>query len=1313
MAMYRNQRLFSDYYLQELVPETSFWEEVKEDELQKAFDEIKSIYQQQKTRLEDLNESQLEERFIRPILRRLGHIYEVNVSLPRTYEGLKHPDYVFYNSEETKKAGVSKAIAIGEAKRYGRPLDRKLKTESEPFEVQNPSLQMSRYLWISEVPWGILTDGRLWRVYERETSKRLDIFYEIDLFKLLGEGTLDDFKYFYLFFRKEAFPSFLQKVYNESLEYAKAVGGELKENIYKALKVLAEGFLKTPANNLSAENLKEIHDNCHIFLYRLLFIFYAEARGLLPLDSRIYKDTYSLNSLKNEVKEKIDKKEPISPILSVYWDRLKTLFDLINKGSQSFGISKEDMYVPPYNGGLFDPTKHPFLEKYKVADKWLIEAVDLLARLPSRKNSQVKAFVDYSSLEIRHLGSIYEGLLEYKLKVAETDMVAIKEKGKETWKSKDEIKVEKIVEEAPKGTLYCVTDKGERKATGSYYTPGYIVEYIVENTLGPIIEEKRRLAEKIAGERKKDIEDIKKEIRSLKTQVSRATTPLMKSVSEKKLTRKEAKLKELEIETVPSSILIDEILKTKVLDPAMGSGHFLVEATDYLARTLVETLSGEITPKQEPFVVKEKPAIYEVKTKEIEEDDLRWARREVVEKCIYGVDLNPLAVELAKLSLWLSTVAKDKPLSFLDHHLRCGNSLIGAKVKGLGRLPEISKKERIKKDKGQLGLFEQSLKRRLPVVLGDVIQMLKKPSDKVEQIREKENIYNKILDILTPFKETASVWMSVYFGNGRIDYDWMLGLIENSGRWDEVKEKGWFKRAEGIDKEKRFFHWELEFPEIFFDDKGSEKDNPGFDAVVGNPPWVESKFLESSSKIYHESCFSTMEGQYDLFNGFIETGRSLLCMNGLFGMILPNRFCANPDYLQLRKFLLTKYPSIFIRDYGDGVFPEVNMPSCILIAASRGALRNMYIESQSGIGFSLGYDDILSNPAIIFRIDSSPALEKILKKCHDNSSSLGTFYENARGVEIGKSSQLVSRVRTANSVPFGVGEDLSRYMFAPSCYLKLGDSNTDYKDPSLYEGSKILVRKTGHGINASVDINANYVIQVIYIFKEKSTSELDDYYVLGLINSRLMHEIYYSLFGEREKRTFPHIRQEQFLQLPIRHISFTTPQDKRKQVFEEGKTLYENYLKTNSWYSVFFFIQQRLSAKPEESDVIHDLLAFLAEKMIEYNKAKNEEIKSFLKWLEREIGTEIESVSNKTAIKDYYEGTIDELLNILKKNKKKLKIDPHRREFQDKVTEEFTKSTFKLIPLKQTIDATDNLIDRIVYKLYGLIEEEIKTIEKT
>lgn len=153
-------------------------------------------------------------------------------------------------------------------------------------------------------------------------------------------------------------------------------------------------------------------------------------------------------------------------------------------------------------------------------------------------------------------------------------------------------------------------------------------------------------------------------------------------------------------------------------------------------------------------------------------------------------------------------------------------------------------------------------------------------------------------------------------------------------------------------------------------------------------------------------------------------------------------------------------------------------------------------------------------------------------------------------------------------------------------------------------------------------------------------------------------------------------------------------------------------MKTNvmaEFSDILNFVEKLLSEN--KSDVIHDTLAFLAEQMIELNKAKNEEIKGFLKWLERKTGCEIDDLTGKTAIKDYHESDFEALLNILKKNKQKLSVDPASRRFQEALQKHYNESISVLTPLKNKIKATDNLIDQIVYKLYNLTTEEVEIVE--
>lgn len=1301
MSAFRNQRLFSDHYLQEVLPQSDEWKSIDKERLNEAFARIQSLHQKKCKIIPSLKESQLEEEFIRPILRILGHIYAPHPSIDEVWEGAKEPDYAFYPSEEAKKeASIRKAIAIGEAKRYGRPLGKKLKGE-HLLEVQNPSLQMSRYLWLSEVRWGILTDGRFWRLYERETSKRIDIFYEIDLERLLKKGNAEDFKYFYLFFRKEAFPEFLQRVYSESLDYAEKVGEELKENVYQALKFLAEGFLKTPGNNLTPENLKEIHDNSLVLLYRLLFTLYAEYRRLLPLEeNELYTDSYSLDCIKKEIRGKIDRNSPLSRARAHYWDKLKELFGTINSGDPEMG-------VPFYNGGLFEPQKHAFLEKYRVADFYVAKAIDLLCR------SRDKAFIDYSSLEARHLGSIYEGLLEYKVKIAQEDLIATKKKGKEVFVPLEEARISgnKIRESEiiRNGELYLVTDKGERKASGSYYTPEYIVKYIVENTLGPVIEEKKKL---IDGK----MQELQKKFKNARGYNREAFEKQLKQAGGE---------------------LIDEILKTRVLDPAMGSGHFLVEATDFLAHALVEALNSEMVfePSKHGWFLRDEV------TFDRDEDDIRWARREVVERCIYGVDLNPLAVELAKLSLWLSTVAKGKPLNFLDHHLKCGNSLIGARVDDLANPPELKKKKKREQIATLQGvLFDvSSMTIDLGLAVGDYLLIEDKLSDSLKDIKDKEKIYQNLnRQRIDKWRAVGDLWTSSYFGvkldsalyNALSDY-----LSGKSKRIPQEWVKDFVDKASKIAREKRFFHWELEFPEVFFDRQGKKLDNPGFDVVVGNPPYIRFHNLNIDEIAYFLNNFNYATGQFDVFILMLEKGHERIRKNGRFGFILPDLFLRGLQYEKLREMFLRRVKISNVVELGDKVFPTVQMPTCLFLYVKKRPNNNL-------VQFQIGLKDQRDRKSLLqksfFYIPGKPLDIRagfLLPKIFRASVGLGKIVTISRGLEIGKD-KLRKLRRYWNDVPVLSGEEIQKYTPESVVFIDANIAKKFSKEAAIFAAPKIMIRETGGVLLGCFDEQGILTLRTLHNVHIKQ-SEVNEKYILALINAKLLQYVFELCF-KQAGNIFPKIRIAQERQLPIRHISFTTPKEEREKSVEKGKELYEDCLETGNWDSLLFLVGQRLKKQyipdpelvkkhnadslnkdfqikedelVEQSDVVHDVLAFLAEKMIEYNKEKNKETKSFLGWLEREVGARAEDLAGRTIIKKYYETTVDNLISILKKNRKKLQIDPSRRDFQDRLFIEFDKSLQKLTPLKHKIEMTDRLIDQIVYKFYDLTTEEIKIME--
>lgn len=189
--------------------------------------------------------------------------------------------------------------------------------------------------------------------------------------------------------------------------------------------------------------------------------------------------------------------------------------------------------------------------------------------------------------------------------------------------------------------------------------------------------------------------------------------------------------------------------------------------------------------------------------------------------------------------------------------------------------------------------------------------------------------------------------------------------------------------------------------------------------------------------------------------------------------------------------------------------------------------------------------------------------------------------------------------------------------------------------------------------------------------------------------------------------------ENQIRNLPIRRINFATPEKERAQLMEEGKKLYERCLDKGDQACVLGFVEHALKQTPEQADVVHDLLAFLAEQMIEMSEARQAEVRGFLDWLEREVGANVDDLKNKTKLKDYHEGAFERLLEVLKENRRSFTIDPSRREFQGRLEKEHGNSLAKLGPLKARIEATDRLIDQIVYKLYGLTEEEIVLIESS
>ena len=1293
----RNSNLFSTHYLESLIQQNPEW---KDDyAVKEGFDTISKIYKHRKDQLPGLPEAQLEEYFIKPILKALGHHYGVQAKVDAS---AKRPDYAFFPDESALNEALDnqgkddfymKAVAIGDAKSWKTSLDKKKKGGRAVFEDSNPSYQIDTYLRETPPKWAILANGRYWRLYYEETSYKLDRFYEVDLVHLLEVGDLEEFKYFYLFFSLGAFTKgidgkcFLDRVYEESTIYAKELGESLQENIYHAMKILAEGFVAWPENNLTKnpDDIALIHENTLKFLYRLIFIFYAESRNLLDLKSSKYAEI-SLLALRETIAERIDKRDMPLPVKTEYWTRLSDLFRLIDIGSEAYGISKDVLDIPSYNGGLFDPARNRFLQEKVVGDYYVAQAIDLLGRA---ENGSGKGFVDYSSLEIRHLGSIYEGLLEYRLMVAESDMVAVRDKGKDKWVSKEGWDG-KVREEVKAGALYLATDKGERKATGSYYTPDYIVKYIIKNVLDPLIEKKKE------------------------EWIDRMDQPFWQV-----------------------------LLEIRILDPAMGSGHFLVEATDYLARELVRAWA-EARPE-------------EAESEEVAEQDVQWAKREVVRRCIYGVDLNPMAVELAKLSMWLSTVAANKPLTFLDHHLKVGNSLIGAKVDALKILPTLEKRRKIrnanaKQKNSQGALWNSTIEQHFDDLIKRYSEIAEQTDDDLATVKRKQKEYDalKKSELNLRFHELANVWLSVYFENDvpQGEYATMQDEThpDHFPSWDTWRDKGWFRRAQEIAQEKRFYHWELEFPEVFYE-KGMPKENPGWDAVVGNPPYIDSEEMARSLQEERDYCtgvgYKAASGNWDIFCIFIERDISLIRRGGLLGQIVPNKLLA-ADYAIGVQNIIKDFTIKNLRDYSTVKVFDINVYPIVIIIGKFPNQSDQFIqvevmeemkdsktpvvlfENQVSFETFKKFPEGLWSPLVKKNFQT---IQKVLKVSDSISPTIGEILGAATVSEAYKFKNVIKEVKEVSSnddylylINTGIIDRYdSLWGVEDMKYIKSSYRNpvVEYEDirgiseKRLIEGKseKIIIAGMALRLEAFYD-DGKYLAGKSTVIVFPKSSDLK--FILSCINSKLVSFIYRNLFESLSLQGgYLRVGPPQIKHIPIRRISFTTPPDRRTALVEEAKTLYSEFLSTSDNQKILDFVSVRLGAQPEESDVIHDLLAYLAERMIEMNKEKNAEIKIFLSFIEGEIGASVSDLTNKTAIKRFYDHEFQKLIDILSKNKKKFKegYDPKTPTNYKHLLEWYTDSVNKLEPLMSRIEATDNLIDQIVYMLYGLNEDEIKIVE--
>ena len=794
------------------------------------------------------------------------------------------------------------------------------KPVAERIWKASPATRMMEMLHGTGVKLGLVTNGEHWMLVHAPKGETTG--YASWYAWLWIDQSTDEHAYFRSFcdlhsahrFFGVAADDTLEAMLAESAQNQQDVTIQLGYQVRNAVEILIQSLDQADQDHgrklLGDTSETELYRAALTVMMRLVFLFCAEERKLLP-DDEFYIGNYSVSSLGKQLREASDQHgEEVLERRHDAWCRLLSTFRAIHGG-----VSHDRFNLPAYGGHLFDPDEFQFLEGRRPGKSWrevpadplpinnrtvlhLLEALQLLeVRVPGGGGAE-KRRLSFRALDIEQIGHVYEGLLDHTAKRAPEPilgLVGAKDKSPEVAVSKLEEENEKgedellafLVEETgrsattlqnnldvelepadsnrlqaacggsqklwervrpfallvredtfgrpviiPKGSVY-VTEGTDRRSSGTHYTPRSLTEPIVRYTLEPLVYEG-------------PAEGKPKDQWKLRT--------------------------------------AKELLELDICDMACGSGAFLVQACRYLSERLMEAWETvekhnskiRITPFGEPSSGRSGEMLI---PKDLNER-IVYARRIVAGRCLYGVDINPLAVEMAKLSLWLLTLAKDMPFTFLDHAIRCGDSLVG--ISSTEQLERFS----LNGSETQLEFAHEQIRRRL-----DAARLLRRQiEDRLDgSVQDTEQ---KSLMLKNANEQSRRL---AYAGDRLIAVHWQPmpeaeREQELSDTLRDVEYKFKDMPVAQLDKEaddrlrevgiERTFHWPLEFPEVF--------ERGGFDALVCNPPFVGGRRIRSTLGgdylcwLIDRLCPGG-SGNADLCAFFFRRGYSLLRKNGGLG----------------------------------------------------------------------------------------------------------------------------------------------------------------------------------------------------------------------------------------------------------------------------------------------------------------------------------------------------------------------------------------------------------------------------------------------
>ncbi|WP_220750483.1 MULTISPECIES: Eco57I restriction-modification methylase domain-containing protein [Jannaschia] len=668
-----------------------------------------------------------------------------------------------------------------------------------------------------------------------------------------------------------------------------------------------------------------------ILLYRLLFVLYAEDRNLLPDEQGPYAP-YCLTRIRLDIAEQERTGAIIPQGVITFWPRIMTIFSAISHGNDDLGI-------PPYNGGLFDTQLAPILSRVQLPDRTLAGIIFGLSHEPADGSRRGPRYINYRDLSVQQLGAVYERILEYGLRTTEAA----------------EIEVD--------------ADDEARHKSGSYYTPEDLVSLIINRAVGPLVDDKiarfRAKVDELAGDRRPKAE----------------------------------KLSVLERHDPATAML-----SLKICDPAMGSGHFLVSLVDWLsdrvldaveeAASLVDGYTSPLVARVEAVRDKILAEAREHKWPLVEAqlDDRHVVRRMVLKRTVYGVDKNPMAVELAKVALWLHSFTAGAPLSFLDHHLRAGDSVVGAFVRptldfldaqgalfNRGQITSIENVSGLMSEieettdndiaeahasKEKFGTVEEVIDpvatlfslltaERLmgvfdaaPKKAPDLRKMAGKSAKQIAKAKSDQDAFDKAAAFRLVLDGTFGDPVRIASGEEQIasaELKEQLSLLPDDAPEQDslfpgiaaddrrrVIADALVGEARALARQHGFFHWEIAFPSVW-SDLTSAAPRGGFDAVIGNPPYVRQELLGGEVKRALKGSYKSFAGMADLFVYFYEQGLRILKPGGRMSYVVTNKWLKAGYAEALRGVFAEDHWLEFIADFGHAkhffedadVFPSV------------------------------------------------------------------------------------------------------------------------------------------------------------------------------------------------------------------------------------------------------------------------------------------------------------------------------------------------------------------------------------------------------